>query len=254
MTEAGRYHTASKTSIVPLYYQVELDMRRRIEAGLWQPGQQIPSEKELCELYDVSRITLRQAIGALVDEGLIVRARGRGSFVRDSIITAGARGLTSFTDEMVAKGWHAGARLLSLTSVPAPDDIADRLRIEPGESLVVCKRVRLANDTPIGIQTAHLPAARFPGLAHAALGNGSLYAYLEAHYGVAPVEAHEILSVGTAPAADAELLGVPVNSSSLFVERLTFDHRQEPFEFVTSIMRGDRYRVQLVLRSSRREL
>lgn len=247
-------HAASKTSLLPLYYQVERDMRQRIESGAWQAGQQIPSEKELCALYDVSRITIRQAISALVDEGLIVRERGRGSFVRSPVITAGARGLTSFSDEMAALGMRAGARVLSIRREPAPPELAERLRIGPGDPVVVVHRLRYADESPIGLQTAYLPGARFPALEQASLAGRSLYAYLQEQYGVELAEAHETFSTTTITGEDARLLNVPEGACGFHVERLTYDQKQELFEFVTSTMRGDRYQVQLVLRANRREL
>ena len=247
-------HEASKSSLLPLYYQIERDMRRRIETGIWQRGQQIPSEKELCSLYDVSRITIRQAVSALVDDGLIVRERGRGSFVRNPVITAGVRGLTSFSDEMAALGMRAGARVLSIRREPATADIADRMHIEAGASVVVIHRLRFADESPLGIQTAYLPSARFPGLEHADLTWQSLYTYLEAQYGVVLAEAHETFSATTIAGEDARLLNVQDGVCGFYVERLTYDQKQEIFEFVTSTMRGDRYQVQLVLRANRREL
>lgn len=254
MQESAQYHTASKLSPVPMHYQVEQDMRKLIETGVWQAGQQLPSEMELCTLYGVSRTTLRQAISVLVDEGLIVRERGRGSFVRASMVTAGARGLTSFSDEMAALGMKAGARLLSVQEMAAPAEIARRLRIEAGAPLVVVRRVRYANEMPLGIQVAHLPAARFPGLAQADLSNQSLYSYLEERYRVVAAEAEETFLAISIKGEDARLLEVHEGQSGFHVERLTFDGAQEPFEFVTSIMRGDHYRVQLFLRAVRRPL
>ncbi|HEX6544456.1 MAG TPA: GntR family transcriptional regulator [Ktedonobacterales bacterium] len=245
-------HAASKASLLPLYYQVERDMRRQIESGIWQAGQQIPSEKELCALYDVSRITIRQAISALVDEGLIVRERGRGSFVRP-VITAGARGLTSFSDEMAALGMQPSARLVSIRREPASPEMATRLHIATGDPILIVHRLRFADDSPIGIQTAYLPGERFPGLENADLAGQSLYKHLEAQYGVEPAEAHETFSVATITGEDARLLNVPDGTCGFHVERLTYDQKRELFEFVTSIMRGDRYRVQLVLRAGRRE-
>ncbi|WP_376796029.1 GntR family transcriptional regulator [Thermogemmatispora sp.] len=249
----SRYRTASKSSPVPMHYQVERDMRERILSGAWKPGQQLPGEMELCQLYGVSRTTVRQALGVLVDEGLIVRERGRGSFVRDLTITAGARGLTSFSDEMAARGMHAGARVLSIQREPAPPEMAHRLRIEAGEPLVVIHRVRYANDSPMGIQTAHLPAARFPGLEQADLNERSLYQYLEERYAVVPTEALEIFSITSLNAQQAQLLQVSEGACGFYVERLTFDEAKRPFEFVVSVLRGDRYRVQLFLRASRRK-
>ena len=253
MTGQTPIHAASKASLLPLYYQVERDMRQRIESGVWQAGQQIPSEKELCALYDVSRITIRQAISALVDEGLIVRERGRGSFVRSPVITAGARGLTSFSDEMAVLGMRPGGRVVSLRREPAPPEIAAKLQLAAGDPIVIIRRLRYADEAPIGVQTAYLPSASFPGLEHADLAGQSLYKHLDEQYGVEPAEAHETFSVTAITGDDARLLNVPDGACGFHVERLTYDQKRELFEFVTSIMRGDRYQVQLVLRAGRRE-
>lgn len=250
--QKARYRAASKNSPVPMHYQVERDMRERIESGVWQPGEMVPGEMELCALYGVSRTTLRQAISVLVDEGLIVRERGKGSFVRSSMITAGSRGLTSFSDEMAVIGMRAGARVLSIKQEAASAEMAKRLRLQAGDPLVVVRRVRFANDDTIGIQTAYLSASRFPGLEEADLTDQSLYKYLEEHYGVVVAEAEEIFSVRAITGQNAQLLSVSDNTCGFYVERLTFDGTKEPFEFVTSILRGDRYRVQLYLRAPRR--
>ncbi|HLI07248.1 MAG TPA: GntR family transcriptional regulator [Ktedonobacteraceae bacterium] len=252
MEDPTRYRTVSKSSLIPMRYQIEQDMRERIETGIWKPGQQLPSEMELCSLYKVSRTTMRQAISQLVDEGLIVRERGRGSFIRDSMITAGARGLTSFSDEMAALGKRAGAQVLSIQKESASAQLAKRLRIKEEEPVVVIKRVRYANESPIGIQIASLPSARFPGLESADLTNQSLYAYLQQHYGVVVAEAEEIFTITPISGADARLLTIAEGTCGFYVERLTFDENKEPFEFVTSLMRGDRYRIQLFLRAPRR--
>jgi GntR family transcriptional regulator len=252
MEDLAHYRSVSKSSLIPMRYQIEQAMRERIESGNWKPGQQLPSEMELCTRYKVSRTTMRQAISHLVDEGLIIRERGRGSFIRDSMITAGARGLTSFSDEMAALGKRAGAQVLSIQLEPASAEIANRLRIKQEEPVVVIKRVRYANESPIGIQIASLPAVRFPGLEITDLTNQSLYAYLQQRYGVVVAEAEEIFTITSIAGADAQLLMIADGTCGFHVERLTFDDHQEPFEFVTSLMRSDRYRIQLFLRAPRR--
>lgn len=252
MSEFPPYRPASKNSLVPLHYQVEQDMRERITSGIWQAGQMLPGEMELCTLYGVSRTTLRQAISALVDEGLIVRERGRGSFIRSSMVTAGARGLTSFTGELAMLGMKAGSRLLSRQVVGASAELAGRLRVEKDTPLIVLKRVRYANESPIGIQVAHLPLARFPELKQLDMTDISLYRYLEERYRVVVAEAEEIFRAISITGEDARILHVPDGQSGFGVERLTFDGTNEPFEFVTSVLRGDRYQIQLFLRANKR--
>jgi len=244
MTDSTQVSVSSR---LPLYYQVEEDMRRRIEIHEWKVGEQIPTETELCLKYRASRVTIRQAVANLVNQGLVTRERGRGTFVRQPKVAAGIRGLTSFTEEMRGLGLNAGARLLEARREHASADIAGKLRIEPGDDLVVVKRLRLGDEAPIGIQTAHLVAERFPGLDEAKLDEVSLYQYLREHYWLQPTEAEEIFEVGPASKEVAHLLECRTGFCCFLVERITYDE-DGPFEYVTSVMRGDRYRIQLGLR------
>jgi len=223
-------------------------MRSRIGEHEWKPGEQIPTESQLCELYGTSRITIRQAVSNLVSDGLIVREPGRGTFVREPSVTAGERGLTSFTQEMQALGLRAGATMLDLRCEPSSPETAGRLRMEPGAPVVTVKRLRLGDGVPIGIQTAHLIGSRFPGLEHADLSDTSLYDYLRDYYGLYPREAEEAFWVTRASREDAALLNIRSGVCCFGVERITHDE-SGPFEFVTSIMRGDRYRIHLALRA-----
>lgn len=248
-TMSGPPHAqrVSRANPSPLYYQIEQDLRRRIEGGEWQPGEQIPTEADLGAVYRASRVTIRQAISNLVAEGRLVREPGRGTFVSEPAVTAGPRGLTSFTDEMRGLGFTATSRLLDLRRQPAGEEVAARLRIDPADDVVAVKRLRLGDGRPIGIQAAQLPARRVPGLENASLDEGSLYTYLESQYGIAPLEAEETFFAVPITGENARLLNVDEGTSGFRVERLTFDD-QGPFEFVTSILRGDRYRVHLGLR------
>jgi len=248
MPVGGRPLRVSRASRLPLYYQVEQDMRSRIEEGDWKPGEQIPTESQLCDMYGTSRITIRQAVSNLVSEGLVVREPGRGTFVREPAVTAGARGLTSFTEEMRGLGLQAGAKILDLSSEPSSPEVAGHLRIEPGTPVVMVKRLRLGDGVPIGIQTAHLIASRVPGLDQADLTDTSLYDYLREHHGIYPREAEETFYVTSASREDAELLNIRAGVCCFRVERITHDE-SGAFEFVTSIMRGDRYRIHLALRA-----
>lgn len=243
----NRGRRVSRTSKLPLYHQIELDVRRQIASGEWKAGEQIPTEAELGVTYGTSRVTIRQAISNLVAEGRLVREPGRGTFVSEPAVTAGPRGLTSFTEEMCGLGFRATSQILDLGLYPAGETIGPRLKLDPDDPVVVVKRLRLGNARPIGLQTAHLPAQRVPGLEHASLIEGSLYEYLASTYGIVPTEAEETFFAAPISGENARLLQVSEGSCGFRVERLTFDE-YGPFELVASILRGDRYRVHLGLR------
>lgn len=235
-------------ALLPLYHQIEVALHEKIRSGAWAPGTHIPSEDELCEQFGVSRITIRHALRNLVAQGLLERGRGRGTFVRDTTLTAGARGLTSFTAEMKDLGMTAGSRTLSMTVEPADDDVAAALDLAPSDPVVVVKRLRTGDDEPLGLQTAYLPAELFPGLENEPLDDRSLYSVLRDSYGVAPAEAIETFRIAHVDDEQAALLNVPPQTCAFAVERLT-SNTQRPFEFVRSLMRSDRYRIRLVLRT-----
>jgi GntR family transcriptional regulator len=195
----------------------------------------------------VSRITVRHALRNLEEYGLLKREHGRGTFVRSATVVAGTRRLTSFTEEMANLRLNAGSPLLSASVGPASAAVAAALEIEEGASVVCIRRLRLGDNVPIGLQSAHFSVERVPGFLDGAPLEGSLYAALKAHYGIVPDEAHEVYRVGLVGEADAELLDVPAGSPAFVIERVAFDPRG-PLEFTLSIMRGDRYEIRSMLR------
>jgi GntR family transcriptional regulator len=237
------------TSGVPLYLQVERSLQRRIDAAEWLPGAQLPTEDELGKAYGVSRVTVRQALARLVDRGALVREQGRGTFVRDTSLTAGARGVTSFTAELADLGHTSGARVLEQTVIGAAEAaLPEEMRVPDDATVLRLRRLRTDGERPVGVQTALLPTARFPGIADLDFTDRSLYQTLREVYGLVPREAVETFTVGGVLDEDAATLGVAPGAHAFYVERLTFD-THGPFEYVRSVMRGDRYRVRLALRN-----
>ena len=166
--------------------------------------------------------------------------------MRSATVVAGVRGLTSFTEEMATLGLTVGTQLLDAEVVPASEDVADALDLSLGDPVVRLRRLRLGNNDPIGIQTAHLPQARFANLAVEAREMQSLYELLRARYGVLPVKAKEVYRVGSVAESDAELVRLPAGTPAFVVERIAYDARG-PFEFTVSTMRADRYEIRSTL-------
>ena len=143
---------------------------------------------------------------------------------------------------------RTGSRTISTEVTAVPPDVADALEIEHDTPVVAIRRLRTGDGLPLGLQTAYLPAERFPGLEDETLQDRSLYAVLREKYGVTPVEAIETFRVARVAKPDAALLEVSAGDCAFAVERITSDtHR--PFECVRSIMRGDHYQVRLALRN-----
>ncbi|MCL4459022.1 MAG: GntR family transcriptional regulator [Chloroflexi bacterium] len=239
--------SVSKDSPLPLYYQLTELLRSKIESGEWKPGQQIPTEQELCEQNKVSRITVRQSLSNLVHEGLLYRAQGKGTFVTMPRIQQGPQRLTSFSEDMQQRGMRPGAKVLDIEVLPAPAGIASKLRLEPGEPVIMIKRLRLADDEPMGIQTAYIPHRLCPHLVNDDLNDQSLYQLLSTKYGLRPRRATESYVAVQADKGEARLLKSPENAAVLAVERISYSADGQPIEFVRSVMRGDRYSVSVEL-------
>jgi GntR family transcriptional regulator len=245
------YRIVRRTSPYPLYWQVEHDLRERIASGVMTPGEKIPSEQELAEIYKTSRITIRQALTNLSTDGLVSREPGRGTFVRGTNLATATRQLLSFTSEMGRFGVVIEAQVLFQGIEPATPPITDRFGIEEGTSIHRLDRLRLADGEPLALQRSRLPADRFPGLEKADL-TGSLYDHLLDAYGVQPSEADEVIRVSTLrdDPESAERLAIPTDSSVFLLERLTYDD-VGPVDFSQSLVRGDRYHINNRLRYAR---
>jgi len=229
-----------KKGPLPRYYQLKEIMREKIEAGEWKPGDLIPSERELCEQYGISRMTARQAITELVNEGLFFREQGRGTFVSHQKITQQLIRLTGFTEDIKARGQQPGTRVL-LAQMCTPDEAAiTRLRIKANQPVFHLRRLRLANDEPLALESSHLSFMGCERLLEEDLGQ-SLYALLEKKYGLPLIEAEQELEAGIATAEEAQYLKIPVGSPVLYIRRTTYTERNIPVEFASSVYCGHKY-------------
>jgi GntR family transcriptional regulator len=200
-------------------------------------------------LYGASKITVRQALARLATDGLVSRQPGKGTFVRSATLTAGSRMVSSYTEEMASLHLSAGSRVLRQELTKADETTAQRLGVELGTPVLVLDRLRLGNGIPVGVQRARILAALVPGLENIDLTDATLYGVLRERFGLVPTEAEEVFRVGAIASADARLLEVPPTTCCFLVERVTLVDTR-PFEFVRSVMRGDRYQVRLGLKSN----
>jgi GntR family transcriptional regulator len=240
------------SSALPYYAQLYAILKARITGGEWPAGHRLPSESDLCDLYDVSRITVRQALAQLQREGSITRGRGRGTFVRDTRLTTAPRTVSSFSSELNDLGMKAGSRILDVRRTKANDALAEALHVELGDAVVSVRRLRLADGRPIGIQTATLTAARFPGLEDLLGDDVSLYAVLRDYFGVVGTGATEVFKASTVGRAGAALLECRPSTPAFDVTRISFDN-EGVYEHTTSLLRGDRYEIRIALSSARTE-
>ncbi len=229
-------------SPIPLYYQIRENLRDLILSNRFAPGEAIPSERELSQIYQVNRLTVRQAVTELVNEGLLRRQHGVGTFVAEPKITQNMPGLLGFTDRMLQAGHRPSSRLIKIQDMPATDRVSRPLRLAAGMHVIKLVRLRLADDEPFMIETTFLPYHLFPDLASHDLEHQSLYHVMAKGYGVQVVEADEIIEPVTLTAYEAELLETEANRLALLVEGTIYTHNRQPIEFTKSIVRGDKAR------------
>jgi GntR family transcriptional regulator len=226
---------------VPKYRQLQHVLEEMI-VGL-RPGEPIPPERELEQRFGVSRITVRQALHQLVLAGRLERVQGKGTFVARPKLEQ-VLALTSFSEEMIQRGMRPGSRMLGVRSVAAPADLADLLDCAVGQPLIELRRLRLADDEPMALETVYLSAERFPALLEADLTDRSLYSWLGERYGVELAHARQTIEATVLGPEEARLLEVPVGTPAFRLERVSYDRRDRPVESVRSLYRGDRYKLQ----------
>src|SRR3990172_5248384 len=163
-------------SKLPLYDQIERNLRDLIINGKWNPGEVMPSEWELVELYGVSRLTVRRALDELVRQNWLDRKQGVGTFVPQPVTASISASKLSFTEQMRSIGRKPSSQLVNQRETPATAKIARLLRIEEGQSIIEITRVRLADDEPILLETSCLSMNSFPSLvSYSWSENESLY-------------------------------------------------------------------------------
>ncbi len=236
---------------VPLYQQLEAALRAQIESGRYAQHQRLPSERELVEEFGVSRMTVRQALVALTQEGLIYGRVGKGTFISDPKIDQQILTLTGFTEDMQQRGEHPSSRVLKAVSLAATKEVAGALQLEPKARVLNLVRLRLAGGIPLAVESAFLPEHLCPDLLSHDFAHESLYDVLQNQYGWKLVRAQQTIQARLAAGEELKLLGLHPPAPVLALERITFVAEDLPIEFVRSQYRGDRYKFTGMLTPTR---
>lgn len=235
-------------SPIPFYIQLRELLEARILAGEWQPGDRLPAEQELCEMYDISRTVVRQTLQEMENKGLIVKRRGKGSFVakpkiRESLVQK----LTGFYQDMVEQGLAPKTVVLHNEVEPAKTAVAMRLDVPPGTPVFHIERLRFVKDEPIVLVRTYLPYALCPGLGDIDLTNRSLYAALEDDFGIMLSHGRRTIEAVIAGAREAEYLDIATGAPLISLESVTYLNDGTPIEYFHAFHRGDRSRFEVNL-------
>jgi len=229
-------------SFIPLYHQLKEILKENIESGFWAPGDVIPSENQLMQDYNISRNTVKKAIENLVQDGLLNRIKGKGTFVSKPKLEQSLSGFYSFSKVMKEKGFNPRDLIISVKEIPATKSTAKHLQLNMDDPVIQLRRVRYAQDEPIIYETSYLPKKLFPGLSKGELENSSLYDLMEDKYGVFVSIAKEIFEPVLIRDYESILLQVEEGYPALLLDRIAYDLNERPIEFCRSIVRGDRCR------------
>jgi GntR family transcriptional regulator len=236
---------------VPLYARVLEALRSDLAAGVWRPGDQMPTEPDLMGRFGVSRITIRQALSELVHAGVLYRRSGKGTFVTQPKIEQELHALTGFVEDMIALGMRATARVVSVERVPADATVAQYLEVPQGRQVLRIERVRLGNDEPLSFDVTYLPPALGERVAREDLSVHPIFTLLEDKYGIPLGYADYRIHAATADAHVARQLEIARGAPVLVIERMAYSDNGTPLDCERLHYRGDRisYRMRLLRRA-----
>ena len=235
-------------SHIPYYYQLIEIIKENIKAGVWMPGDRIPSEMEFCEQFGISRTVVRQALRELVTENIIVKRKGKGTFVAKPKIHEGLiQKLTGFYHDMVERGLEPKTKVLFQDIVPANKKIADYLDVQVGTEVVEIERLRYIHDEPIQVVTTYVPLHLSPKLAIVDLTHRSLYEYLETENGIKLYRGKRYIEAVLANQEEAERLEITVGDPLIMLDSVSYTKTGKVIEYYHAVHRGDRTRFEVEL-------
>lgn len=227
-----------RDSITPLYVQIGDIIRHGLSRGVWKPGERIPSESELQESFHVSRMTVRGVVSSLVDEGLLQRVPGKGTFVAQTKITASSPMYRGIREQLERMGYKTQTELLKFEKVLPPRFAKDALEVAEDESVFEIVRLRKIEDQPVSLHRSWIPAEFAPSLLDCDVVDEQLCTVLSDEFGLRAAETHETLEAVAASEVEGEILecgeGVPL----LLLEDTLYDERGRAFEYTKLLLHG----------------
>lgn len=229
-----------------LYMQLADTLAAQIKDGLYADGSLLPSERELCDMYGVSRTTVRQAMHELSVKGYTKSIHGKGTVVVHGQLRQELNSIYSFDEDMRKIGRRPDTRILDFVQIVASGAIAATLKLASNEFVYLIMRLRLANEEPMLLETNYLPCYRFPELKPEVLENKSLYKVLALQYGFEATMAEETFEPVLLRPMEAQLLGVESHTLGLLIERISYEG-SKPVEISKSISPSSKFKPHVIL-------
>lgn len=238
--------TIDNHSFVPYYVQIVDHVRELIKKNKITQGQTFCSEGEIAQALNISKMPVRQAFQKLRSEGLLVIAKGKRPIVGSGRVPWNFQQLRGFSEEMRRRGLNPSARLLSM-GLEDPDlEVAQALKLSPGERVYRMRRLRSVDDDPVAVVTSYLPARIFVGIDKQDLEKQSLYSVFEKIYKRKLHWAEEIIGAIIAGEDEATILQTSAGSALLMIRETTYDSQNVAIEYSLSLLRGDRYTASVI--------
>ena len=225
---------------VPLYFQLKEELRKDILRGVFKEGDLIPSEREFAEKYLLSSTTIRRALNDLVHEDLLERKAGKGTFVRKQMVRRDLKKVLGFTANMLEMGLTPSTKVLGMEVVSANSFAREKMDLKRGAKVALIKRLRLANDIPMMLETRYIQADICPGILKYDLSS-SLWEVFEKWYGYKPHRHSQHLGVSRISGEPAKLLGLDDGSVVFLIRGVTYIKDGRAIECEESLYRSDKY-------------
>ncbi|TNU34182.1 transcriptional regulator PhoB [Bacillus velezensis] len=224
----------------PLYIQLKQIIADDIKKGVYSPSVKLPTENELCETYNVSRITVRKAILDLVEEGWLVRQQGKGTFVKSPKLKRELIAVNGYSEFMESTGKKPKHQILSHEIIEAPKSIAQKLRVASESPVLELKRILFHNDQPLSFEIAHYPLSLFPDIGKHIKGGVSMHDILKQHYQVVPTHNTKLLNVVYAKQEESRYLACDIGDALFEIDKTAFMSKEQPIYSSLFLMHTDR--------------
>jgi len=242
-----------RRSGIPLYHQIQRRLLDQIQSGELKPGDPLPSIQQIASRMGVSQMTVRQAVGALCERGVIYSRQGKGTFISGIKLERDFRQVLSFSEETQGRGATPSSKVLSFRIQTPIREVKEALGLSDEERVFNLRRVRCGDSIPMGIESSCLPVQLCPGLIETFDPATSLYEELSHQYGIQLMVTDEVVEVGKASAEDARLLQIAPQSPIFLFTRVSYLENGTPVEHVKSVYRGDKYKIVNRLMRMKRE-
>ncbi|MEF3331399.1 UTRA domain-containing protein [Oceanobacillus oncorhynchi] len=223
----------------PLYLQLKEHIKSEINMERYMPGQKLSTETELCEEYGVSRITARRAITDLVEEGVLIKKQGKGTFVREVKHKRELISVGSFSELTSSSGNEPNTKILSINIIDLGEN-ENNFPVSKNSKILELRRLLFIDNVPFIMETSHYPLELLPGLEEKISSTTSTYKTLKEEYGVEVVSSDKIVNVGYATMEEAERLQCDIGATLFNVEKISSDQNNRHIHFSKSLMIADR--------------